>query len=228
MYNKIAFRGYISHVKSFLPLQPTISLADGGFFFLPNELFDSTMEYENELKSYLVDNYQDFQLEEKDWIAIVWSKQVLENETDGLSLRSLRTYIKDSSDVYFPNAKEFKTKQLVCPLHVTYFSNSLEVLEDLEEYIAVFLEEADTYYSHFPLLDPVDDTAVKIKNFKRTEVVKEQRSIHGEICRLDTTLELSYFVSLKKAVDVPLIGKGKVKLNIRLINDLQNLSPPIN
>ncbi len=220
MFNKIALESYISFVKSHLPLQPTIP---EGFLILPVNIFDPTMEYENELKHYLVNNYQALLLEEKPWIAIVWNREVLEDEKDGLGLRHVRMLKKNITDPAAPTAQEFKNKQVLCPIEVTYFSNSFDLLEDLEEYIILFLEEADAFYTNFPSLGEAT-TAVKIKEFKRSAITKEPREKHGEICRLDTSLELGYWISLKKA-DRNLIGRGKIHITYHL--GLDPTTPPI-
>lgn len=212
MFNKIVFEGYINHVKSFLPLQPSIP---EGFYFLPEIIFDPEMDYEYELKSWLNDNYQNLQLEEKPWIAIVWNRKVLDFDDDGLGLRHQKILNKNLSDPFHPTAIEYKTKQVLCPLDITYFSNSFDLLETLEEYFSVFLETEDAFDIVIPLLHPTDKTTVKIKNFQRTSITKENRTQHGEMCRLDTSLELGYLLSLQKA-QIKLIGKGKAKIIFKL------------
>lgn len=215
MFTKTALQGYFNLVKNKIP-QESLSNPDG-FFYLPIEIYDPDLDFEQELKSYLVQNNQSLRLSERPWIAIVWNRGVLEFNQDGTNQRRAELLKRNITNPLEPTGTKDIYKSALCPFNIVYYSNSLDYLETFEEYMHLFLKDVTAYQVNFTNISS-SPTSVAIKNFTVEDFTKESRENQGEIVRLSTSLELAYPIVLPDGLGVrKLIGQGKINITYKII-----------
>lgn len=223
MFNKSAVQGYFNFIKSHLPLVDDNN--PDGMYFLPQDTYDSTLEFENELKSYVVENNHKLNLSKRPWIAIVWNRGVLGNNDDGLSNRNLPLLKRNTSNPSEPTGTIETFKQATCPLDVVYYSNNIDYIELLDEYIHTVIKNIPAFNI---ISTPISNspTTISIKNFTVEEFTKEERTNYGEIVKLVTSLDLAYPIVLPDKVGVrKLIGRGKIEILYKILDLTEPFNP---
>lgn len=223
-YNKLAVQGYFNFIKSVIPAKTLIK--PDGFFYLPQEIYDPSLDFEKELKSYLVLNNKALNLSITPWIAIVWNRHALKPNPDTLANRSTPVLRRNLTNVAEPKGQLSKLKEMACPLDVVYYSNSIDYLETFEEYLHVRLKDITAFDVLFPSLSS-SPFKVAIKEFEIEEFLKEERTQEGEICKIETSLDLCYPVDISDGLgDRSLIGRGKINIDYKILDITQPFPVP--
>lgn len=216
-FNKKSIEGFFSFVKTLVPLKTNDN--PDGFYFLPKYLFDSTLDFENELKRYTVKNNTALNLQNINWLGIVWKRGVITDSNKTLNNRKLSVLRSNLTDPTQPKGTFYRFSMVQCPFTVRFFSNNLDYLEDFEEYFFNFVKDQTTFNVLFPQMSASETTKVLISELKLNDVLKINRGDSGDICYYEISFNLHYPITLDTRLgEKSLIGQGKIDIITTVLN----------
>lgn len=144
----------------------------------------------------------------KSWTLMSWNRGSLSfNDNYGIKPFKFVSPLNEAESTY----TEYNARMVEMPFTIKMYSNSGDIIENVEEYAIAIFSQNKTYSINIPHFGDMD---VIVSNFQSGGLEKLDTKSKGSVFAFSMTVVLRFFVLVGDTADLPAIKKIFVNINV--------------